>query len=509
MTMRKLSMATRKELITALSKRYKSANRSDKSRLLDEFIALTDYHRKHAIRILNKSGCDVKSTPKRNPYYDSQVVEQLIVLWEASDRICSKRLKPMIPILLDAMERYGHLRVEPIIKDKLLDISAATIDRLLRPSRIKANDGNQRRRTSANAIQRVVPIRTFSDWRDPPPGFFEVDMVEHCGGPKHDGNFVHSFVLTDIASGWTECIALPMRNQVLTIRAIVQAQHQLPFKMQGIDTDNDSAFMNQMVFDFCAKYDLELTRARAYKKNDQAWVEQKNGAIVRKLVGYGRLSGHAATDALAELYCLSRLYINFFQPSFKLKTKHRKGAHVHKTYHTPKSPYQRLLDSPDISEETKSRLQQQFLTLDPIALLHGIRQAQSNLASYSLTKNHRYEFKKDSDTAKKGLDSFLSDLELAWKKGEIRPTHQTKAKPKRWWRTRSDPFEDAWPLIDGWLLIQPELTGREILNRLNQEMPEKYPDLSPLRTLQRRLKYRRQCQIEEILFNTETEETIN
>ena len=157
-------MATPKELITALSKRYKNAGRSDKSRILDEFIALTDYHRKHAIRVLSESTCDVKSPPKRIPYYDSQVVEQLIVLWEASDRICSKRLKPMIPILLDAMERYGHLSVDPVIKDKLLEISAATIDRLLKPSRIKANDASQRRRASPNAIQRVVPIRTFSDW---------------------------------------------------------------------------------------------------------------------------------------------------------------------------------------------------------------------------------------------------------------------------------------------------------------------------------------------------------
>ena len=131
------------------------------------------------------------------------------------------------------------------------------------------------------------------------------------------------------------------------------------------------------------------------------------------------------------------------------------------------------------------------------------------MTSHSVSKNDSSEFKKDSNISKNSLDSFLRDLESAWEKGEIRPTHQTRAKPKRWWRTRPDPFEDAWPLIDGWLLIQPELTGREIMARLNQEMPDKYPDLSPLRTLQRRLKHRRQRQIEEILFNTETEETIN
>ena len=168
-------------------------------------------------------------------------------------------------------------------------------------------------------------------------------MVEHCGGAKTDGDFVHSLVLTDIASGWTECIAMPVRNQSLVVEAIAIAAADLPFAMLGVDTDNDSAFMNQTVFDYCKDNGLEQTRSRAYKKNDQAWVEQKNGAIVRRLVGYGRLSGLAATQALAQLYGASRLYVNFFQPSFKLKSKTRDGARVSKTYHAPATPCDRLL----------------------------------------------------------------------------------------------------------------------------------------------------------------------
>ena len=131
-------------------------------------------------------------------------------------------------------------------------------------------------------------------------------MVEHCGGPKHDGNFVPSLVLTDIATGWTECLALPVRNQALVVQGIAKVATDLPFPMRGIDTDNDSAFMSQMVLDYCKAHHLEQTRSRAYKKNDQAWVEQKNGAIVRRLVGYARLSGMAATQALAQLYTASR-----------------------------------------------------------------------------------------------------------------------------------------------------------------------------------------------------------
>lgn len=243
------------------------------------------------------------------------VRQALVALWEAGDRVCGKRLKVLIPILNDAMERHGHLGLDLIICDKPHSISAATIDRVLRPAREHSNGQARRRVGVGSAIRRSVPVRTFADWRDPPPGFFEVDMVELCGGPKHDGNFVHSLVLIDIATGWTECIAMPVRHQPLVVQATIKAAADLPFTMQSIDTDNDSAFMNQTVFNYCAQQHLEFTRSRAYKKNGQAWVEQKNGAIVRRLVGYGRSSGTAATHPLVRLYATSRLYINFFQPS--------------------------------------------------------------------------------------------------------------------------------------------------------------------------------------------------
>ena len=192
---RQLSMATRKELINAVRQRYGNTGHAEKRRLLDEFVALTGYHRKHAIRVLGRAPGASAPPPSRNRVYDEAVRQALIVLWEAADRICSKRLKELIPILIEAMERHGHLSLEPLIKGKLLRISAATIDRALRRTREQI-DGKRRRRTGVgSAIRRSVPVRTFADWRDPAPGYFEVDMVEHCGGPKHDGNFVHSLVL--------------------------------------------------------------------------------------------------------------------------------------------------------------------------------------------------------------------------------------------------------------------------------------------------------------------------
>lgn len=479
---RQLSMATRKELINAVRQRYCNAAHAEKRRLLDEFVALTGYHRKHAIRVLGWVPGVSASPAVRNRVYDEAVRQALIVVWEAADRICSKRLKELIPILIEAMERHGHLSLDPLIKGKLLGISAATIDRVLRRTREQV-DGQRRRRTGVgSAIRRSVPVRTFADWRDPAPGYFEVDMVEHCGGPKQNGNFVHSLVLTDVATGWTECVALPVRNQSLVVQGLAKAANDLPFSMRGIDTDNDSAFMNQTVFDYCVAQHLELTRSRAYKKNDQAWVEQKNGSIVRRLVGYGRLSGVPATQALADLYAVSRLYINFFQPSFKLKSKRRDGARVSKSYYAPKTPCERLLATEEVDEEVKAALRAQFVCLDPVALLQAIRAAQHALA----------------DLAAHGvvgvcppvppLTTFLESLTMAWQNGEVRPTHRKQAGAHHWWRTRTDPFEQAWPLIEYWLECEPTATARELMERLAATMPDVYAGTTQLRTLQRRIK---------------------
>jgi hypothetical protein len=397
--------------------------------------------------------------------------------------VCGKRLKPLVPILIDAMQRHGHLKLDPLVQERLLQVSAATIDRALSPARAGA-DGHRRHRNVVNVIRRQVPVRTFSDWRDPPPGFFEVDMVEHCGGMKTGGDFVHTLTLTDIASGWTECIAMPVRDQSLVVEAITAARHDLPFAMRGVDTDNDSAFMNETVFDYCKANGLELTRSRAYKKNDQAWVEQKNGAVVRHLVGYGRLSGLAATRALAELYAASRLYVNFFQPSFKLKSKTREGAHVSKTYYPPITPCYRLLASNGVSEQVKAKLRDQLNGLDPVRLLHDIRAAQQVLSD--MMQGPQEVGTSTSKTS--GISAFLEGLATAWKDGEVRPTHRRKTTPQRWWRTREDPFELAWPVVEGWLLSEPTVTAKELMNRLARAAPDAYASKVQLRTLQRRVK---------------------
>ena len=189
-------MTTRKELVEALRLRYRSAAIGDRIKILDEFVALTCYHRKHAIRVLRGEFSPATDVRLRNRVYDEAVAQALTVLWEAADRVCGKRLKPLIPMLVDAMERHGHLDLDPVIKTKVLQVSAATIDRLLAVARAHIDGQRKRRKGVGSAIRRSIPVRTFADWLDPPPGFFEIDMVEHCGGPKTDGDFVHTLTLT-------------------------------------------------------------------------------------------------------------------------------------------------------------------------------------------------------------------------------------------------------------------------------------------------------------------------
>src|ERR1700712_1019641 len=289
--MRLISMTTRDELVVALAGRYASGSRADRGRMLDEFAALTGHHRKHAMRLLWAGISNPQSGPRRERrVYDQATREALIVVWEASDRICGKRLRPLVAILGSAMERHGHLQLVPEVLTGLLTISAATMDRALREARGVTGGRPRRRSLPSAAIRRSVAVRTFNDWDDPPPGFMEADLVAHSG-PTAKGSFVQTLTLTDIATGWTECAPVLVREQTLLTEVLSEIRKLMPFPLLGFDTDNDSVFMNETVRDYCAKARVEFTRCRPYRKNDQAWVEQKNGAVVRHTVGYRRYEG--------------------------------------------------------------------------------------------------------------------------------------------------------------------------------------------------------------------------
>jgi hypothetical protein len=489
-----ISTATRQELVQAVSERYGTTVSADeKSRILDEFVALTGYHRKHAIRVLKGSPRITAVTRRgRLKLYDEAVRQALIVFWEASDRICGKRLKPLLPVLLPALERHGHIALDPVVRTQVLAVSAATIDRMLSGTRAPAG-GRRARAKTTPAVRRRVPVRTFADWHEPAPGFVEADLVVHCGETMA-GCFASTLVLTDIASGWTECIALLVRDGTLIVDALDQLRVTLPFPLRGIDTDNGSEFINERLITFCANHGIEFTRSRPYRKNDQAWVEEKNGSVVRRLVGYGRLEGVAAGEALSRLYSASRLFVNFFQPSFKLASKERVGTHVRKRYSGPETPCARLLASAAIDASMKDRLRAVLGTLDPLRLLDEIRTVQHHLAGLAAGESRHVLPHRDAD-----LDRFLKSLAHAWRDGEVRPTHRAGPKPPRHWRTRKDPFEATWPRVVAWLETEPNRTAKELFERLRGERPGDF-SLAQLRTLQRRVKEWRRLAARRLVF---------
>lgn len=490
---RQMSAKSRQELMEALSERYRQGTRTAKHQILDEFVAVTGYHRKHAIRLLTLGRLEPVGRQARPRRYGQAVAEALLVIWEASDRVCGKRLKALIPALVEALERHGHLRLEAGVRGMLLSASAATIDRLLVIPRSGGTSRKRRRAGATPSLRRSVAVKTFADWKEPVPGYVEGDLVSHSG-PNASGSFAQTLTLTDVASGWTECVALVVRDGALVTEALAKLRKAMPFPLPGFDTDNGSEFLNEIVITYCRENEIEHTRSRPYHKNDQAWVEQKNGSVVRRLVGYRRLEGLAAVGILGRLYEAARLLVNFFQPSFKLASKTRVGARVTKRYHAPATPSARLLASTAIPDEMKEKVRSVAASLDPLRLLDEIRTMQRHLAELSAGEMPTLVAGRDP-----ALETFLKSLRTAWQHGEVRATHAARPKPPRDWRTRVDPFEIAWPLVQRWLEAEPDRTATEILQRLQAEQPGVFPD-GQIRTLQRRVQQWRTAEARRLIL---------
>ena len=472
-------MSARREVVSAVTTRYRSAKRAEKGRILDVLCATTGWHRKHAVRALRQQetvGPDgIKAPRERRRRYGSTIKEALTALWEASDRVCGKRLKVMIPILLPALEQHGRLKLGVADRDRVLAISPATIDRLLIDVKVAASGGRRRRAGFYSAIRREVPIRTFNDWNSPLPGFCEVDMVAH-GGTSVAGSFIQTLTMVDVATGWTECQPLVTREGSLVVEAIKRAQSLFPWLLRGVDFDNDSAFMNDVVVPWCREQKLEVTRSRAYKKNDQAFVEQKNGAVVRRLMGYGRFDGVETARVMGRLYAAARLYVNFFQPSFKLKEKRREGARVIKRYHLPSTPYERALAHPKVTAAVKRRLRDQYRSLDPVGLLAEIRATQEELGNRVDRRagQARSLQPAGTPTAPATAATFAKTLGKTMTGGEPRATHR---RPRRPYKTRvrmPSKLDLHITAIEGWLAQQPQLTALAIVGRLSEKYPEEF-----------------------------------
>jgi hypothetical protein len=371
-----MSFRAKRELLAQVAPRYTEAGHAQKSVILDEFLATTGYARKYAIRLLAKPVAPPGPIRRpRAPRYGPAVREALRVAWAAVNGICAKRLVPFLPELVPALQRHGHLALTDEVKDLLLTLSPATADRLLRPVRRPHGIGTTR---PGRLLKQQVPVRTFAEWTDVRPGFLEADLVAHCGG-NPEGPFLHTLTLTDVATAWTECLPLLHRTQSAVVDALDRARQLLPFPLLGLDTDNGTEFLNAELLAYCDRERVTFTRGRTANKNDQCFVEQKNGSVVRTLVGYDRFEGQLAYRQLAELYRAVRLYVNFFQPSLKLRTKRRTGAHVYRTYDPARTPFQQVRATDVLPPDRRVQLDAIYAALDPVRLLRQIEMLQDAL----------------------------------------------------------------------------------------------------------------------------------
>ena len=497
--MGQVSMATRDELVVALKGRYVSSNRHERGRILDEFVAVSGLHRKHAMRLLCAGQPGQRSGPRHaRRLYDNAVRGALIVLWEASDRICGKRLRPLVPILIDAMEQHGHLRLTPEVRLSLLAMSAATIDRALHSVREPGGGRKRRHAPPSAAIRRSVAVRTFDGWDNPPPGYVEADLVAHSG-PTAKGSFVQTLTLTDIATGWTECAPLLVREQKLLTEVLTEVlsemRQRMPFPLLGQHGQRQR---------FHERDGQKLLRGSRVGVHAVSSVPQERSGLgraeerccLRHAVGYRRYEGLEAAAALARLYAALRLFVKFFQPSFKLATKHRDGAKVKKTYLPPATPCQRLLADTRTSEDVRRQVTATYTTLDPVRLLQTIREIQQELVAIADRPVIGELVAPNPST----LEQFLSGLRTAWQDGEVRPTSKPKEKARRG-RRRPDPFVTVTALVRESFDAEPWRTSRELFERLQEVQPGVFPD-GQLRTLQRRLKEWRREQAHKMVFGS-------
>jgi hypothetical protein len=488
-----MSFRGKRELLVQVAPRYSSARHGQRSVILDEFVAVTGYERKYAIRLL--LGPVRPPAPIRRPraaHYGSDVQQALTLVWSAANGICAKRLVPFLPELIPTLERHGHLIVTDEVRAQLLELSPATVDRLFRPLRQPHGLSTTK---PGRLLKHQIPVRTFAEWTDVRPGFLEGDLVAHCGGTT-DGAFLYTFTLTDIATTWTECLALLHRSQHGVVQALEQARRLFPFPVLGIDTDNGGEFINEELLAYCTGEQITFTRGRVGNKNDQAWVEQKNGSVVRQLVGYDRFEGQRAYRQLAELYRAVRLYVNFFQPSMKLVTKTRTGSRVRRTYGPAQTPFQRVLASGVLDVSNQRRLKAVYRALDPVRLLHQLETLQEALWRHALFRsrigpptNAPLAVPFDLRASGLGANGMPSDEAMGLPTGP-RPRRKyrrsEKFKGPRTYRTRRDPFETVWDEVCQWLVVQPERTGRSVFDELRQRYPGQFAD-GQLRTLHRHI----------------------
>lgn len=396
----RLTMKERRSVTRAIASRYQKASKKQKGVILDEFTELTGYTRCYASYLLGRHGKRVRikgnivvvgdlkvKTRRRNRHkvYDSNVLDALKKIWLIMDCICGKRLAPVLKEVIGVLQRHEEIELESNVREKLLSISPATIDRLLKEEKKKWALRSRSGTKPGTLLKHQIPIRTFSQWDEQRPGFMEMDLVGHDGGDS-SGDYMQTLDMTDVCTGWTETQAVKNKARVWVFEALKQIRDRLPFPLLGIDSDNGSEFINSHLYHYCQKEEITFTRARAYRKNDNCYVEQKNYSVVRRAVGYLRYDTEQQLVVLNELYGYLRLYTNYFQPVMKLLEKRRVGSKIRKRYDLPKTPYQRLLESSHVhvGEGNKEALRREYAKLNPAELKRHITRLQIKLRKLAI-----------------------------------------------------------------------------------------------------------------------------
>lgn len=367
------------EYLKTLKRRYAQAGRAERSRILDEFVATSGYHRKHAIAMLNGQRVRIgyRQRRPRAQVYGPEERRAVLQLVEWFDGISSKRLRAAMDAELGRLRSAGHLRVSTTCYEKLLCISPATMDRIRRSARRHGRTLHGGTKPGS-LLKHQIPIRTFADWDDKQIGFLEMDLVQHDGG-NPSGQFACTLNMTDVCTGWTEMLAVENKAQSRVFAALCAIRARTPFDWLGIDSDNGAEFINNQLVRYCESEKLTFTRGRVARKNDNPFVEQKNWSVVRKLVGYGRFDTVRQVKVMNGLYGRYRLYINHFLPVSKLLTKERHGSIVKRRFDRPKTPYQRLLDASGVSLKLKAVLRKAHATLDVVVLRREIEHLSKQL----------------------------------------------------------------------------------------------------------------------------------
>ena len=361
------------EYLASLRPRYKLAGRAEKKVILDEFCRTTGYRRKSAIRALNreprKGGRERRGRPRL--YSGGPLISALLLVWEASGFVCGKYLSAGMGALVERMEACGELLLGSELRQKLLSMSGATIDRLLKPHRQARLRRPHVPDRIVSDLQHKIAVHTFADLRDKQLGHMETDLVLHCGRTAK-GFYLTTLTAVEIKTSWMECFAIWGKGKERVGGGVARLQRRVPFTLLGVHTDNGGEFINDTLYGYCQRKELEFSHSRSYEKNDQPRVEQRNGSFVRRLIGYGRYTSKAAHAQLQRVYDLACLQANFLKPTAKLTGTQRQGAKVIKHYDQPQTPYQRLLTSGQLTDQQAAALRERYAQIHPLRLQRQI-----------------------------------------------------------------------------------------------------------------------------------------